>query len=72
MNLIFIGQEFYVKSGSIMSEIYEISKDGLLRSDWGNIQIALMEGEEVHIRQANQEELKLAYLKLGEIIANQT
>lgn len=72
MNLIFIGQEFYIKSRSIMSEIYEISKDGLLRSDWGNIQIALMEGEEVHIRQANQDELKLAYLKLGEIIANQT
>jgi len=54
MELIFIGQKFYSESGSMMSSIYDI---GGRRQDWGKVQIALSNGESVHIRPATQKEL---------------
>jgi hypothetical protein len=53
MNLIWIGDHFYRESSTVMSSIYEV--DGT-RSDWGKIQLALINGEEVHIRQATKKE----------------
>ena len=70
MNLIYIGDMFYSKSSSSMSPIYEILSDGTLkRSDWGFVNIALQSGEDVHIRQANDSEMKWAYSKLGKILS---
>lgn len=65
-NIIFIGSEFYWKSSTIMSSIYEIIDDYLVRSDWGQVQVALQKGEEVHIRPATDAEMVWAYKKLGE------
>lgn len=57
MNLVYIGDKFYGESGSVMSPIYEVTKDGIFeRSDWGFVQVALRNGEEIHIRQATAPE----------------
>ena len=53
MKLIYIGDHFYSESGSLMSPIY--GEDGS-RSDWGKVQMALRQGDEVSIRQATQQE----------------
>lgn len=47
-----------------MSSLY--MEDGS-RSDWGKVYVALRNGEEVHIRQATDEELKLANEQLERI-----
>jgi len=49
MKLIYIGDHFYMESGTIMSSIYTETGE---RSDWGKVQMALKDGEEVEIRQA--------------------
>lgn len=54
MELIYIGDRFYYESKTVMSSIYNINGH---RSDWGFVQIALRDGESVHIRPATQEEL---------------
>ena len=65
MNLIYIGDDFYTESGTMMSSIYKIEKSGSLsRSDWGFVQIALEKGEEIHIRQATDSEMVWAHLIL--------
>ena len=66
MNLFFIGDHFYRDSGTMMSPIYEVGTK--YRSDWGKVQIALGNGEEVHIRQATSEEMAWANNKLVETI----
>ena len=65
MNLIYIGDHFYRESQSMMSPIY--TEDGR-RMDWGFVQCALRDGQDVNIRQATPTELdgykaKLARLK---------
>lgn len=55
MELIYIGDHFYDESKSIMSPIYTVEGN---RSDWGFVQIALKNGDSVHIRQATKEEKK--------------
>ena len=60
MNLVYIGDKFYNKSGTIMSSIYEVVGKNLKRSDWGFVKIALGNGEEIHIRQATPEEIEWA------------
>lgn len=67
MNLFYIGYEFYAKSNTAMSFIYEVGT--FIRMDWGFVQIALAEGKEVHIRQANSEEKSWAYEQLGRIVS---
>ncbi len=55
MELIYIGEKFYFKSGTAMSSIYDIFGN---RQDWGKVQIALQNGESVHIRPATEDEKK--------------
>ena len=60
MELIFIGNHFYLESGTMMSSIYDIEGR---RQDWGFVQRALRSGESVHIRPASTTELK-PYLEM--------
>ena len=53
VKLIYIGDHFYRESGSMMSPIY--TEDGK-RYDWGFVQVALRNGDEISIRQATQSE----------------
>ena len=53
--LIFIGEEFYANSGTMMSSIY--GEDGA-RWDWGKVKIALEDGDTVTIRPCTMEELR--------------
>lgn len=62
MELIYIGDEFYSRSRTMMSSIYTI--DGK-RSDWGFVSLALKSGESVSIRPATEEEL-IPYKKMLE------
>lgn len=64
LRVYYIGDNFYYDSGTMMSSIYLESG---MRTDWGKVQIALKEGMEVHIRQANDAEMFAAYRKLAEI-----
>lgn len=60
MNCIYIGQEFYYKSGTMMSSVYRSTTHGCFeRTDWGFIGIALQNGEEVHIVPATKDQLKM-------------
>lgn len=62
MKLIYIGDHFYMQSGTAMSPIY--TEDGQ-RSDWGFVSIALRNGEDVYIRQATPKELEHYETKLA-------
>lgn len=66
---IYIGDKFYLESGTVMSSIYRILESGEVveRSNWGEIQDALRNGEEIHIRPAYPEELAGAQRHLDEI-----
>jgi hypothetical protein len=61
--LIFIGNDFYFESGTMMSCIY--TEDGN-RYDWGFVQRDLSEGKTVTIRSATDAELGFYYKKLQE------
>ena len=61
MIVVYIGEEFYRKSGTMMSSVYQIVNDELMRTDFRFIQIALRDGDEVRIRQATDKELVWAY-----------
>jgi hypothetical protein len=67
---IYIGNKFYIESGTIMSSIYRILEDGEIveRSDWGKVQLVLGRGEEIHIRPAYPEEMQIAQARLDEIL----
>jgi len=67
MNIIYVGQKFYNQSGSIMSSMY--TEDDK-RMDYGFLQIALENGEEVFIRQATAEEFAFYQKKLDKIVAS--
>lgn len=67
IDLIYIGENFYSESGTIMSSIY--SKDGK-RWDWGFVQIALSKGVSIHIRPATKDEIKPYEERLAKIKAN--
>lgn len=60
--LFFIGDEFYRKSGTMMSSIYE--EGTFARFDWGFVGHALREGETVIIRPANSREMEWAIRSL--------
>jgi hypothetical protein len=61
VNIYYIGDDFYGKSGTTMSSIY---LEGGYRTDWGRVNIALREGKEVRIRQATDAEMLAAYKEL--------
>lgn len=65
MELIYIGDEFYKKSCSMMSSIYGV--DGS-RQDWGFVNIALKNGQSVHIRPATPAELAVYDKKLQALL----
>ncbi|MCK4359164.1 MAG: hypothetical protein KAW92_10575 [Candidatus Cloacimonetes bacterium] len=59
MKVIYIGEFYYWKSKTAMSSVYQIDESNTFkRTNWGLIQVALQRGEEVHIRPANEKELK--------------
>lgn len=61
MELIYIGDKFYSGSGTAMSSIYDMNGR---RQDWGFVQVALKNGESVHIRPATPAELAVYNAKL--------
>jgi len=65
MELVYIGDQFYSQSRTMMSCIYTEKGE---RSDWGKVTNALQEGQEVHIRPANNRELVAAYRRLEAIL----
>lgn len=67
VNLFFIGESFYSKSGTMMSSIYVVGT--YERYDWAMVGLALKEGMKVNIRPATQAEMNWAYLQLGVNIA---
>lgn len=68
MKVVYIGRDFYIKSGTYMSSVYELVDGQLFRIDWGFIEVALRDGREVHIMQANQEQMDWANKKLKNIL----
>ena len=48
---VFIGQDFYYDSSTIISSVYELEWNSKItvRSDWGKIQQLLANGYEIHI-----------------------
>jgi hypothetical protein len=64
LELIYIGDRFYLESGSVMSSLYGI--DGL-RKDWGFVNDTLRAGKDVLIRQATNDELEAAQTTLDRI-----
>ena len=56
--IVYIGNEFYSKSGTVMSSIYEIINKEYYRTDWGKVQIALGNGCKISIRPATKSEMK--------------
>lgn len=62
VQLIYIGDEFYLKSGTSMSSLYE--EGTWQRYDWGFVSRDLRNGVTVNIRPANDEELGKAYRML--------
>ncbi len=68
MELIYIGDEFYNKSRTLMSSIYTIDGN---RSNWAFVKVALGSGESVHIRPATKTEIAPYKRRLVEIIARE-
>lgn len=58
IELVYIGDEFYTKSKSIMSSLYTLD---FARYDYGFLQRDLELGYNVIIRQATKDELKFSY-----------
>ena len=58
MKLIYIGRKYYHESSTHMSSIYH--EGTWERSDWGFVQIALDQGDNVEIRPATEQEIKKA------------
>lgn len=65
IKLFFIGDNYYMASGTSMSPIYE--EGTYKRWDWGFVTIALQQGKEIYIRQATKEEAKWAANELKRI-----
>jgi len=68
MELFYVGQDIYEKSHSMLGVLYGYAGSGIFRSDWGKVQMALMNGQEVHIRPANKVEMAWINQKLSEYL----
>jgi len=66
--LIYIGREFYEKSGSIMSFLYETSKKRYIRTDFGKMQQQIEAGDTITIRPATMSELSIFNARLKNIV----
>ncbi len=67
--LAYIGDAFYVESGTVMSSLINV---GLIdpapgRWDWGKVTAALKNGDAVHIRPATTQEVLDAHKRLESI-----
>jgi hypothetical protein len=67
INLIFIGDEFYSQSGTMMSCLYQ--EENWFRYDWGFVAGELRNGNIVNIRPATDAELGKAHRMLNECVA---
>jgi len=64
--IVFIGQDFYTKSKTMMSPVYEKMPDGTFkRYDFGFMMGDLEKGQTVMIRPANGKEKKFFNAKLN-------
>lgn len=68
-NLIFIGDEFYNKSFTMMSSVYKKYSKHYSRSSWGEISIWLQNGDQIKIRPATASELKYFHKQLEDILS---
>ena len=64
MDVVFIGEDFYDKSGSMMASTYKIENGELIRFCWADIEGALGKGQTVNIRPATDSEMLWAYKEL--------
>ena len=55
-NIIYIGEDFYFETGTMMSCIYEKTSEGYERFDWGFMERAVRHGDTVVLRPATGEE----------------
>lgn len=67
LEVVFIGMDFYMNSGSIMSSVYTVEDEQYTRYDFGFLQRDLAAGKEIVIRQATEEEMKIFEDKLSRI-----
>ena len=67
MNCVFIGDEFYDRSKTMMSPIYKIVADGYVKTDWGKVNVCLRAGESVAIRPATTLEKELFMAELDKL-----
>jgi len=58
IELVYIGRDFYFKSGTAMSSIYRRVGKQFVRFDWGFVQNELDECNEIHIKPAKIGELE--------------
>lgn len=65
IELIYIGRQFYEKSGTRMGSLYTLDWE---RWDWGGV-AKLLDKHEVSIRPATEKELDVAFSILGKILA---
>lgn len=65
INLIYIGEDFYRSSGTVMSSLYN---EGGERYDWNLVKSTIKEGKEVRIRNATESELLAAHKRLTQIL----
>jgi hypothetical protein len=58
--IVYIGRDFYYKSGTMMSSLYQKFPDGSFkRYDWGFAECDLEEGIGIRIRKATREEVAI-------------
>lgn len=65
IKLVYIGRDFYLRSGTWMGSMYS-AEDGS-RYDWGKVEIALASGREVILCPATPKQLQEAEQKLVQI-----
>ena len=65
LKLVWVGPEYYAKSGSALGTLY--TEDGF-RSDWGKVNVHLLSGGTIEIRQATEHELGVLNNQLAMIL----
>lgn len=65
INVIYIGDNFYDKSNSMMASTYKTENEKLIRFCWADIQNALDDGNSINIRPATDAEMLWAYKELA-------